>query len=126
MDAAGNVYIADTGNSQIVKINPEGSTSVLAISGLSTGLSFPTGVTVDGSATLYVADSGNNRVVTITAAGSGAVVSTPSVTLSSPQGVALDQSGNLFIDTGNNQIVEVTAAGAASTSWTPPTLVLSK
>lgn len=43
VDAAGNVYIADTGNSQIVKINPEGSTSVLAISGLSTGLIFPTG-----------------------------------------------------------------------------------
>ena len=115
VDTAGNVYIADTGNSQIVKINPQGSASVLAISGLSTALSLPTGITVDGSGTLYVADSGNNRVVTATAAGSGTVVSTPSVTLSSPQGVALDQSGNVLIaDTGNNRIVQVTAAGSAS------------
>ncbi|MBZ5684902.1 MAG: Ig-like domain repeat protein [Acidobacteriia bacterium] len=115
VDAAGNVYIADTGNSQIVKINPQGSASVLAISGLSTALSFPKGITVDGSGTLYIADSGNNRVVTVTSAGIGTVVSTPSVTLSSPQGVALDQSGNLFIaDTNNNCIVEVTAAGTAS------------
>ena len=115
VDTAGNVYVADTGNSQIVKINPQGSASVLTISGLGTALSFPAGITVDGSGTLYVADSGNNRIVTVTVAGSGTVVSTPSVTLSSPQGVALDQSGNLFIaDTNNNRIVELAAAGTAS------------
>jgi sugar lactone lactonase YvrE len=115
VDTAGNVFIADTGNNQIVKVNPQGSASVLTISGLGTALSFPTGITVDGSGTLYVTDSGNNRVVIITAAGAGTVVATPSLTLSSPQGIALDQSGNLFIaDTGNNRVVEVTAAGAAS------------
>ncbi len=115
VDLSGNIFIADTGNSQIVKINPQGSASALTISGLTTALSFPTGIAVDGAGTLYVADSGNHRVVTITAAGVGAIVSTPSITLNSPQGVALDQSGNLFIaDTGNNRIVEVSAAGAAS------------
>ncbi len=115
VDTAGNIYIADTGNSRIVKVTPQGSASVLTITGLSPALSSPTGMTVDGSGTLYIADSGNNRIVTVTASGSGSAVSTGSVTLSSPQGIALDQSSNLFIaDTGNNRIVEVTAAGAAS------------
>jgi len=115
VDTAGNIYIADTGNSQIVKVNPQGTASLLTIGGLSPALSFPTGIAVDGAGMLYIADSGNNRIVTVTAAGSGTVVSTSSVTLSSPQGVALDQSGNIFIaDTNNNRIVEVTAAGTAS------------
>ena len=114
-DSAGNIYIADTGNSQIVKVNPQGSASVLTISGLSPALSSPRGITVDGSGTLYIADSGNNRVVTVTASGSGSVANTSGLTLSSPQGVALDQSSNLFIaDTNNNRIVELTAAGTAS------------
>jgi sugar lactone lactonase YvrE len=82
---------------------------------LSTALSFPTGITGDGSGNLYVADSGNNRIVNITAAGVGSAVTTTGLTLSSPQEVALDQSGNLFIaDTSNNRIVEVTAGGTAS------------
>ena len=115
VDTAGNIYIADTGNSQIVKVNPQGTASVIAISGLGTPLSSPASIIVDGSGTLCIADSGNNRVVTVSRAGAGSVVSTGSVTLSSPRGVAVDQSGNLFIaDTGNQQIVEVTAAGAAS------------
>ena len=115
VDSAGNTYIADTGNSQIVKVNSQGSASVLTISGLSPALSFPAAITVDGSSTLYIADSGNHRVVAVASSGTGTVVDTPSVTLSTPQGVAVDQSGNLFIaDTGNNQIVKVTAAGAAS------------
>ena len=115
VDASGNVYIADTGNSQIVKVDPQGNASVMTITGLSPALSFPTAIEVDGSGTLYVADSGNNRVVAVSSSGSGSVVSTGAVTLSSPQGVALDQAGTLFIaDTGTNRIVEVTAAGAAS------------
>ena len=115
VNAAGNTYIADTGNSRIVMVNPQGSASVVAISGLSTALNLPTALTVDGSGTLYIADSGNNRIVTVSTSGSGTVVSTGGVTLSSPQGLALDQSSNLFIaDTNTNRIVEVTAAGVAS------------
>ena len=62
-------------------------------------------------------------MVEITAAGAGSVISTGSVTLSSPKGVALDQSGDLFIaDTTNNRIVEVASGGAAAalTIKSPP------
>jgi sugar lactone lactonase YvrE len=54
VDPAGNVYIADTSNNQIVKIDPQGAASVLAVSGLSTPLSSPSGVAVDGSRNLYM------------------------------------------------------------------------
>ncbi|MGA9798042.1 MAG: hypothetical protein WBQ68_03470 [Terriglobales bacterium] len=115
VDAAGNVFIVDTGNSRIVEVNAQGVASVLAITGLSPALSGPSGIAIDQSGNLFVADTGNNRVVEITAAGIGSAISTGSVTLGSPKGVALDQSGNIFIaDTGNNRIVEVSAGGSAA------------
>ncbi len=115
VDPAGDVFIADTGNNQIVEVTPQGIASVLTISGLTPALSSPTGIAVDGSGNLYVADTGNSRVVEISPAGAGSVISTPSLTLSGPKGVALDQSGDILIsDTGNNRIVEVTAGGTAT------------
>lgn len=115
VDAAGNIYIADTDNNQIVEVNAYGTASVLTISGLSPALSLPAALALDGSGDLYIADRGNSRVVMVTPAGAGSVISMGSVTLSLPDGIALDQSGNLFIaDTGNNRIVEVPSGGAAA------------
>jgi sugar lactone lactonase YvrE len=114
VDTAGNIYIADTGNSQIVAINPQGVASVLSIT-LSPNLSSPAGVAVDGSGNLYIADTGNSRVVEVSSTGVDSVVSMGSVTLNGPRGVAVDKSGNLFIaDTGNTQIVEVPSGGSAA------------
>ncbi|MGA2743050.1 MAG: Ig-like domain repeat protein [Candidatus Sulfotelmatobacter sp.] len=115
VDTAGNVYLSDTSNSRIVKLAPDGTASVLAITGLAPALSSPAGLAVDVSGNLYIADAGNARVVKVDSLGNGTPVSTPSITLSSPQGVAVDASSNIFVsDTGNNRIVEVTAGGTAS------------
>lgn len=108
VDTAGNVYIADTGNSRIVEVTAQSTAAVVNITGLSPALSSPHGLTLDGANNLYIADTGNSRVVKVTPAGAGSVVAMGSVTLASPQGVALDQAGDLFVaDTGNNRIVEV-------------------
>ncbi len=115
VDAAGDVYIVDTGNNRIVEVNAQGVASVVTVTGLTPALSSPNGIAIDGSGNLYVADTGNNRVVEITAAGAGSAISTGSVNLSSAEGIALDQSGDLFIaDTTNNRIVEVTSGGSAA------------
>ena len=117
VDPAGDVFVTDTGNHQIVEVDAYGTASVLAISGLSPALVSPTGITIDGSGNLYLtdADVSNSRVVRVSSSGAGSVISTGAVTLSSPKGVALDQAGDIFIaDTGHNQIVEVTSGGSAS------------
>jgi sugar lactone lactonase YvrE len=115
VDAAGDVYVVDTGNNRIVEVTAQGVASVVTITGLSPALSSPSGIAIDGSGNLYVADTGNSRVVMVTSAGVGSAINTGSVTLSSPRGVALDQSGDIFIaDTGNNRVVEVTSGGSAA------------
>lgn len=67
-DAAGNVYIADTGNNRIVVLTPDLKTVVNVITtfdnnGQEDGFNQPYGVCVSENEKLYVADSQNRRVV---------------------------------------------------------------
>ncbi|MGN4155834.1 NHL repeat-containing protein, partial [Burkholderia gladioli] len=138
-DSSGNLYVADTGNNVIRKISPAGVVSTLA--GSSTGASgsadgtgsaarfnSPRGVTVDGSGNVYVADTLNSTIRKISSTGSVSTVagtagstgstdsSGASARFNTPQGIAVDSSGNLYVaDTGNNTLREVSSTGVVST-----------
>jgi len=73
VDAAGNLYIADSGNDRVRKVSTSGTiTTVAGIGGCgfsgdggpatNASLSDPSGVAVDTAGNLYIADSANNRV----------------------------------------------------------------
>jgi hypothetical protein len=140
VDAAGNLFIADTGNHLVRKVTPGGVINTIAGNGFagfdgdggpatSATLCLPAGVAVDTAGNLFVADDCNSRIRKVTPAG---VISTvagngdpgfsgdggpaTSAKISNPWGVVLDTAGNLFIaDTWNNRIRKVTAAGSIST-----------
>ena len=59
VDSSGNLYIADTGNDQVLKL----AAGAAAPTPLVTGLNSPTDVVVDNAGNLYITDSGNNRVL---------------------------------------------------------------
>ena len=120
VDAAGNAYIADTGNERIrefqvgANINTvagggsgnDGSTATSAILGGGRG------VALDSAGNLYIADTYNNRIREVTPSnpptsygtintivGSGIATSAE---LNFPSGVAVDSVNNVYIaDTGN-------------------------
>jgi sugar lactone lactonase YvrE len=140
VDGTGNLYIADTDNHRIRKVDSSGTISTLAGNGTagSSGdggaatdaqLAFPVGVTVDGAGDLFIADSLNNRIrkvtpdgIITTVAGSGAYGfrgdggPATSASLAYPNGVAVDAAGNLFIaDTANQRIRKVTPDGVITT-----------
>jgi sugar lactone lactonase YvrE len=81
---------------------PIGQVSVL----VSTGLSAPQAVAVDGSGNVYIADSSNNAIKEWSV--SQQQVSTlPPAGLNDPTGVAVDSQGNVYIaDSKNNAIEE--------------------
>ena len=144
VDAAGNLYIADTYNSSIRLVKPAGTITTLAggtsagfggDGGLATNalLNFPYGVAVDGAGNVFIADTDNNRirkvdtqgVITtvagsITGAGYGGYAGDGGLAinadLNQPQGVAIDASGEIFIaDSINERVRKVNASGIIST-----------
>ena len=84
---------------------------------VSTGLSSPNQVAVDGLGNIYIADAGNNRILMETPSGVGYTQSTvPSSSLSGPLGVAVDGAGNVYIaDSSNGRVLKETLSGGSYT-----------
>ena len=108
LDGAGDLFIAENLNNQVVELPAGGGAQTT----VGTGLSGPYGVAVDGAGDVFIADTSNNRVVKV-AAGGGAQTTVASG-LNSPLGVTVDAAGDLFIaDTDNNQVLELPASGGS-------------
>jgi serine/threonine-protein kinase len=135
-DGAGNVYVADNGNSMIRKITPKGVVTTLAGSGnrgatngAGTAASFnqPQALAVDAGGNVYVADEGNNLIrkitpqgVVTTLAGSGSAGAANGVgtaaSFNGPAGITVDISGNVYVgDSNNNLIRKIAPDGTVTT-----------
>jgi sugar lactone lactonase YvrE len=124
VDAGGNVYVADTGNSEVRMITPAGVVTTVAGNGVSgytdgtgTGAQFraPRGVAVDSAGNLFVADTANCEIRKITPSG---VVTTLAgfdsgsadgagigASFLNPFGIAVDGNGTVYVaDTTNDTI----------------------
>jgi trimeric autotransporter adhesin len=140
MDGAGNLYIADSFNRRIRKVTPAGIISTVAGTGTKayggdggpatlSSLVNPVAIAVDSAGNLYIADYDNCRVrkvttsgVISTIAGNGAAGSNgdgglaASAQLNSPEALAFDAAGSLYIaENSGARIRKVTAAGVIST-----------
>jgi len=143
VDAAGNVYVADSGNNEIRKITPAGAVTTLAGNGTAgnadgngAAASFfsPSGVAIDAAGNVYVADEANNEIRKITStgavttlAGNGYPGSSDGTafeaTFNAPNGVGVDATGNVYVaDSGNREIRKITLAGVVSTLAGPRAL----
>ena len=141
LDGSGNLYIADTWNGRIRKVDAAGVISTVAGSerfggfggdggpAVAAQLRNPYDVALDGAGNLYIADTSNDRIRKVDTAG---VISTvagngtegyggdggpaTAAQLNSPQSVALDGAGNLYIaDRLNHRIRKVDATGVITT-----------
>jgi len=137
VDAAGNVYIADTANNIIREIS-NGTITTIAGTGTagytgdngpaaSATLNQPWEIALDSAGNLYVADYGNNVVrkiskgVITTFAGNGTAALSgdngpaTSASLNSPQGVVVSPSGNVYISDYGNQRIRMVSGGVITT-----------
>jgi sugar lactone lactonase YvrE len=136
IDAAGNLYVADTGNNAIRKVTPQGAVSTLAGDGLAgdkdgkganAQFNGPVGVAVDAAGVVYVADTYNDRIrriardgtVTTIAGGKHAGLADGAAAqarFDTPTGLAISAAGDLYIaDTANHAIRKLGKDGTVST-----------
>ncbi|MGA8762337.1 MAG: hypothetical protein WB562_05555, partial [Candidatus Sulfotelmatobacter sp.] len=138
-DAAGDLYIADTGDHRIRYI-AAGQTTITSVAGngtqgftgdggspTSAALDLPGGIFVDAAGNMLISDTGNQRIrqatsgatpviSTIAGGGNGGDGGLPTqAMLAVPWDVAEDAAGSLYIvDQANNRIRKITNPGAAN------------
>jgi sugar lactone lactonase YvrE len=140
VDAAGNIYIADSFNHRIRKISPTGTittivgTGVAGFSGdgsnaLTAQLNNPMGLTIDGLGNLFVFDANNFRIRKITSTGTITTVAgngTPGYSgdgslainaqfNSAGLALAVDGIGNLYIPDTYNYRIRIVTSGTINT-----------
>lgn len=134
-DAAGNVYIADWGDSTVKKLTPAGVLSTLAGRSGQPGHADGTGgnarlgpsnLAVDGAGNVYVTEADNKTIRKITPAGAvttlagsaglqGSVDGTGAAArFDNPVGIALDRQGTLWV-TDSTTVRSVSPAGVVRT-----------
>jgi hypothetical protein len=128
-DTAGDLFIGDTANNCVRKVNTLGTITTVAGNGTAgysgdggpataAQLSSPRGVAIDASGNLYIGDTANNCVRKVntfgtitTVAGNGTAGYSgdggpaTAAQLNAPHGIAIDSSGNLVIADQTNECV---------------------
>jgi sugar lactone lactonase YvrE len=140
VDSFGNLFIADSGNNRIRKVDTNGIITTVAGTGAagysgdsgpatSATLYNPVGISVDSAGNLFIADydnqvvrrvDTNGKISTVAGKGSsgysGDGTFATNASLASPTDVAVDAFGDIFIaDSSNERIREVASNGIIST-----------
>lgn len=125
VDAAGNLYVADTFNYRIQKFDRTGTfLTKWGVNGTNGDgeFSYPSGVAVDAAGHVYVADTFNDRIQKFYGDGTflakWGTSGDGDAQFQRPQGVTVDAAGNLYVaDTFNDRIQKFTGEGVFVTSW---------
>ncbi|MCI0372471.1 MAG: hypothetical protein L0214_14150, partial [candidate division NC10 bacterium] len=124
VNGAGILAVADTGNSKLRQVSPDGTVSTVT---LPVALLLPGGVTVDSAGRTVIADTArcvirivnsDGTVTTIGKAGTCAFANGPAGTarFKFPRDVVADAAGNLYVaDTGNFRVRRIDAQGNVAT-----------
>ena len=107
VDAAGALYVVDSGNARVQKFTllsgfeftfgAEGEAAEL--------LDRPEGISLDGEGNVYVADAGNRRIQEY--GSGGTFVRSIAGEVNAPRDVALDGQGNLYVSDGGQKLVQI-------------------
>ena len=140
LDTSGNLYVSENNNNRVLYF-PSGTTTATRVYGqanftatttgtTATSLNYPDGIALDYFGNLYVVDKNNNRVLyypsgTTTATNvygqannlTTSTTGTTSSSFDSPQGIAIDSNGNLYVvDTLNQRALLFAATTPIITS----------
>jgi len=135
IDAAGNLFVADTGNNAIRKVTPQGVVTTLAGGGAAgwrdgigreAQFNGPVALALDKAGNVLVADTYNDRLRRVSPDGTVSTLAgqapgyadgaAATALFDTPTGIAVDAQGTIFVaDTGNEVIRKLGADGQVAT-----------
>jgi sugar lactone lactonase YvrE len=143
IDGAGNLYIADSGQNAIRKVDTNGIISTVAGNGnptlgtssgdagpaTSAQLNFPTAVAVNATGDIFISDTFSSKIRMVSASShiintvagngssgfSGDNGQAVNATLNVPVGIAVDAANNLYIADRGNNVIRVVSNGIINT-----------
>ncbi len=111
-DAAGAVWVTNSGNNSVTKLDPTGSADSTSSGFTAGGFNAPSAIAIDTSGNAWVANSGNNSITKLNSAGTSGSVFTGNG-LNAPASIAIDGSGNVWVaNSGANPVSAFTSSGA--------------
>jgi sugar lactone lactonase YvrE len=116
-DAHDNLFVANEGFQDILRITPEGVSTVFAKTGKA-GLEYPSGVAFDAAGNLYVVndkDGGESDILRFTPAGDGSVFASKG--LEAPEQLAFDSAGNLYVTNEQGFVQMFNSTGGGSNTF---------
>jgi streptogramin lyase len=116
VDAAGNVYTANSGNNTVSKITASGSvTAAWATLAANAG---PWGIVTDLSGNIYTTNDINATVSKITSTGTVTQSWAILTSGSHPRGIVMDAFGNIYTaNQSNSTISKITSSGVVTQAW---------
>jgi uncharacterized protein (TIGR03437 family) len=140
LDSHENLYVADTSNSRVREVTPDGRIATIAgtggagfsgdgVAATVTSLSQPYSVAVDTTDNVYIADTYNDRIRRITSDGIIATVAgtglagfagdggpAQNASVNKPYDVGFDRAGNMYLaDHSNGKIRKISSTGTITT-----------
>lgn len=136
LDSSGNLFIVDSLNDRVRKVDASGTISTIAGGDVGDGgksnasaVNWAQGLAFDNTGNLYIADTWNNRIRVVNPAGVISTIAGTGVSgysgdggtasqaqLSEPVSVTTDGQGNIYVaDYGNFAIRKISATGIIST-----------
>jgi hypothetical protein len=114
-DATGAVWISNSGNSSVTKLDATGAAVSTSNGFTAGGFSSPSAIAVDAGGNAWVANSGNNTITELNSTGTTGTVYHNNG-LSTPGSIAIDGSGNVWVaNTGTSTVSAFTNTGSAIT-----------
>jgi hypothetical protein len=108
VSAYGTIYVADTGNSRVLRVNTDAGFSELSVETVGGGFITPAGVALDNTNNLYITDSTANKIYEYSQITGSTVTQVNGGSLSAPTAISIDASGSAYVvNSGSSTVLRI-------------------